>query len=77
MRRRGRCKGNPLDVHAEVEGREEAMFDLRPKLFRETTAEIFRPRSPRFPRKIAAHRREPEARPLSLCLAPGAAPVSP
>lgn len=43
MRTSGRYKGNPLAVHALVEGLEESMFEPWLTLFRETAAEIFSP----------------------------------
>jgi hemoglobin len=39
----GRYKGNPLAVHAQVEGLEARFFEPWLALFRETAAEIFPP----------------------------------
>ena len=43
MRTSGRYKGNPLAVHGQVKGLEEAMFEPWLALFRETADELFSP----------------------------------
>jgi len=43
MRTSGRYKGNPLAVHAQVEGLKENMFEPWLALFRETAGELFSP----------------------------------
>ncbi len=77
MRTSGRYKGNPLAVHARIEGLEEAMFEPWLTLFRETAAELFPPEVAALFRIKSERIAESLKLGLFLRLPHGAAPASP
>ena len=73
MRTSGRYKGNPLAVHAQVEGLEETMFEPWLKLFRETAGELFSPEIAAIFREKSGRIAESLKLGLFLRLSPGPA----